>query len=220
MKKTRKALSVILSLLVVMGSLPVVYTTAADAVAYAADGEGSIDNPTHPVSAEGAFSYDDLYKLNIDVENTSYTFYQTRNDEYFTFTQILGLQQKNDVPTGGRTFNFVGVDHYAGATDATSVNDEGYGEGTDLMEVPSITDNATTDFLNTYYVSHTWSAVNSNASELSSAPLNVQLQGSVVDLTGCKNYSWQDKYVIKGHSASQSGEVNTCLLYTSPSPRD
>ncbi len=210
MKKTRKLLSIVLAVLVAFGSLPVVYTAAAEIAPFAADGEGTIDNPTHPISADGVFSYDDLYKLNIDVENTSYTFYQTMNDEYFTYTQILGLQQKNDVPINGRTFNFVGVEHYTGGTNATTTNSDGSAQGTDLMEVPAITNNTTNDFINKYYVpSHVWSAINSNASGLGSAPINVQLQGSVADVTGCKNYSWQDKYVIKGLSASEKGEVNT-----------
>ena len=210
MKKTRKLLSIVLSFLVVIGSLPVVYTAAADAVAYATGNEGTIDNPTHPVSADGVFSYDDLYKLNIDVENTSYTFYQTMNDEYFTYTQILGLQQRNDVPMSGRTFIFEGVNHYTGGTDATTTNSDGSAQGTDLMEVPAITANSTKEFLDNYYVpTHTWSAINDNASGLGSAPSNVQLQGSVADVSGCRNYSWSDTYVIKGHSASDSGEINT-----------
>ena len=210
MKKTRKLLSIVLSVLVVFASLPVVYTAAADAVTYAAGETGTIDNPTHPVSADGVFSYDDLYKLNIDVENTKYTFYQTMNDEYFTYTQILGLQQKNDVPLSGRTFKFVGVEHYTGGTNATTTNADGSAQGTDLMEVPAITTNTTTDFLNTYYVpTHTWAAINNNASGLGSAPSNVQLQGSVADLSGCRNYSWSDTYVIKGLPASEKGEVNT-----------
>ncbi len=210
MKKTRKVLSIALAILVVFASLPVVYTAATDAVTYAAGETGTIDNPTHPVSADGVFSYDDLYKLNIDVENTKYTFYQTMNDEYFTYTQILGLQQRNDVPISGRTFNFVGVEHYTGGTNATTTNADGSAQGTDLMEVPAITTNTTADFLNTYYVpTHTWAAINNNASELGSAPSNVQLAGSVADLSGCKNYSWSDTYVIKGLSASEKGEVNT-----------
>ena len=213
MKKTRKLLSIVLSVLVVFASLPVVYTAAADAVTYAAGETGTIDNPTHPVLADGVFSYDDLYKLNIDVENTKYTFYQTMNDEYFTYTQILGLQQKNDVPLSGRTFNFVGVEHYTGGTNATTTNADGSAQGTDLMEVPAITTNTTADFLDTYYVpTHTWAPINNNATndfQGKTEPTNVQLQGSAVDLTGCKNYSWSDTYVIKGLSASEKGEVNT-----------
>ncbi len=213
MKKTRKLLSIVLSVLVVFASLPVVYTAAADAVTYAAGETGTIDNPTHPVSADGVFSYDDLYKLNIDVENTKYTFYQTMNDEYFTYTQILGLQQRNDVPISGRTFNFVGVEHYTGGSNATTTNADGSAQGTDLMEVPAITTNTTTDFLNTYYVpTHTWAPINNNATndfQGKTEPTNVQLAGSVADLSGCKNYSWSDTYVIKGLSASEKGEVNT-----------
>ena len=213
MKKTRKLLSIVLSVLVVFASLPVVYTAAADAVTYAAGETGTIDNPTHPVSADGVFSYDDLYKLNIDVENTKYTFYQTMNDEYFTYTQILGLQQKNDVPLSGRTFNFVGVEHYTGGTNATTTNADGSAQGTDLMEVPAITTNTTTEFLDTYYVpTHTWAPINNNATndfQGKTEPTNVQLSGSAVDLSGCKNYSWSDTYVIKGLSASEKGEVNT-----------
>ncbi len=213
MKKTRKLLSIVLSVLVVFASFPVVYTAAADAVTYAAGETGTIDNPTHPVSADGVFSYDDLYKLNIDVENTKYTFYQTMNDEYFTYTQILGLQQRNDVPISGRTFKFVGVEHYTGGTNATTTNADGSAQGTDLMEVPAITTNTTADFLDTYYVpTHTWAPINNNATndfQGKTEPTNVQLAGSVADLSGCKNYSWSDTYVIKGLSASEKGEVNT-----------
>ena len=85
MKKTRKILSIVLAVLFAFSSMPVVYTgtAAADAVTYAAGGEGTIDNPTKPIEASGSINRTDLYKLNINSQSTHYTFYQTKNDEYF-----------------------------------------------------------------------------------------------------------------------------------------
>ena len=61
MKKTRKILSIVLAVLFVFSSMPVVYvnTAAADAVTYAAGGEGTIDNPTRPVEASGSINRTD-----------------------------------------------------------------------------------------------------------------------------------------------------------------
>ena len=148
MKNTRKILSFVLSVLVAFASLPVTYvaTGAEDAVPYAAAQTGTVDNPTEPIGASGSFSYRDLYKLNINIENTEYTFYQTRDDEYFTFTQNVGLQKKySDVDTSDIILIFEGISHYTGETGSTTVNENGVGQGTDLMEVPAVSTNNTAD---------------------------------------------------------------------------
>lgn len=212
MKRTRKILSFVLSVLVAFASMPTVYvSTAAEyAASYKATQTSTLDNPTEPVEASGTFSYDDLYKLNIDIENTNYTFYQTQDDEYFTFTQYIGLQKKYETDASDKTLTFEGVSHYTGSTDSTTVNESGVGQGTDLMEVPAITTNNTEDFLNKYYVpDNTWTAVNNNATAVGNVPENVILEGKTVDIAGCKKYNWSDKFIIKGLSASEGGEINT-----------
>ena len=216
MKNTRKILSFVLSVLVAFASLPVTYvaTGAEDVVPYAAAQTGTVDNPTEPVGASGSFSYSDLYKLNINIENTEYTFYQTRDDEYFTFTQNVGLQKKySDVDTSDIILIFEGVSHYTGETGSTTVNENGVGQGTDLMEVPAIAANNTADFLDRYYVPHnTWSAANNNASNLFATDGNNptgELEGKWTDVAGCKNYHLNDRFIIKGLNSSESGEINT-----------
>ena len=212
MKRTRKILSFVLSVLVAFASMPTVYvSTAAEyAASYKATQTSTLDNPTEPVEASGTFSYDDLYKLNIDIENTNYTFYQTQDDEYFTFTQYIGLQKKYETDASDKTLTFEGVSHYTGSTDSTTVNESGVGQGTDLMEVPAITTNNTEDFLNKYYFpDNTWTAVNNNATAVGNVPENVILEGKTVDIAGCKKYNWSDKFIIKGLSASEGGEINT-----------
>ncbi|MGN1317236.1 MAG: hypothetical protein ACI4VW_09295 [Acutalibacteraceae bacterium] len=218
MKKTRKILSFVLSVLVALGSLPVTYvaTAAEDEVLYAATQTGTAVNPTEPIGATGKFSSDDFdglntnYKMNINIENTSYTFYQTKDDEYFTFSQFIGLQKKHESDSSDKTLTFEGVSHYEGESSATTVDEKGIGTGTDLMEVPAITTNNTAEFLNKYCATdNVWTAVNSNATELGSEPSNVVLQGSTLDLSGCKVYIWEDTFLIKGLSDSETGEINT-----------
>ena len=84
MKRTRKLLSVVLSLLVAIGSMPMLYMVtgaAEDVSAFALDVEtGTLENPTRPVEASGVIEREDLYKLNINSQNTSYTFYQTKDN--------------------------------------------------------------------------------------------------------------------------------------------
>lgn len=212
MKTTRKFLSFMLAVLVAVAGMPAVYvsTAAENEASVTSVQTGTKENPTHPIEATGTFSYDDLYKLNIDIENTSYTFYQTQNEEYFTFTQILGLQQRRDSDTSSRTMIFEGVSHYTGATGSTSVDGNGVGQGTGVMEVPAITINNTASFFEKYCVDgNVWASVNENAAQLKETPENVTLAGSSADLTGCKNYSWSDKFVFKGMGSSESGEVKT-----------
>lgn len=97
MKKTRKILSIVLAVLFAFSSMPVVYTgtAAADAVTYALDETGTKENPTLPIKASGTFvqSESDVYHLNIDQEYLDFVYYQTKDDEYFKFSQILHLEK-------------------------------------------------------------------------------------------------------------------------------
>ncbi|MBE6796025.1 MAG: hypothetical protein E7533_05515, partial [Ruminococcaceae bacterium] len=81
MKKTRKVLSIVLSLLVAIGSLPLVYTGTAAA--------GTIDNPTLPVGESGEYSQSETNNLTFSQKSLNFTFYQTVDDEYFKFTQAV-----------------------------------------------------------------------------------------------------------------------------------
>ncbi len=212
MKKTRKLLSIVLAVLFVFSSMPVVYTNtaAADAVTYAAGGEGTIDNPTRPVEASGSINRTDLYKLNINSQSITYTFYQTRNDEYFTYGQTQGLQNYYETDVGSRTLTFESIGFYEGASGMDGATDpKEISAGFGRWETPLITNNPTSDFLSKYYVSSEWKATNSNAAGVGSKPENFVLQGAWTDIGGCRIYTWQNDVIFKGNSADIKGEINT-----------
>lgn len=81
MKKTRKLLSVVLSLLIAFASMPIVYTATA--------ASGTIDNPTLPVSENGEYSQSETNNLTFSQKSLNFTFYQTMDDEYFKFNQAI-----------------------------------------------------------------------------------------------------------------------------------
>ena len=212
MKKTRRVLSLILSVLVAVGSMPMLYMVtgaAEDVSAFALDVEtGTLENPTRPVEASGVIEREDLYKLNINSQNTSYTFYQTKDDEYFIFGQTQGLQNYYETSVSNRTLTFEGITYYEGASEMNGNTDPievsaGFGR----WEYPLITSNPTSEFLSKYYVSNTWTPTNGNAEGAGSFPF--VLDGSWADIGGCKVYTWQNETIFKGNSASESGEINT-----------
>ena len=213
MKKTRKILSIVLAILFAFSSMPVVYTgtAAADAVTYAVEETGTLENPTKPVEASGAINQTDLYKLNINSQSTSYTFYQTKNDEYFTFGQTQGLQHYYDgTSTGGRTMTFESIEFYVGGSGmGGSTEPKEISSGFGMWESPLITNNPTVEYLSKYHVSSAWSSTNSNAQGLKEKPENITLDGGMFDVRGCKVYTWNDQVVFHGHSASESGQLNT-----------
>ena len=193
MKKTRKILSIVLAVLFVFSSMPVVYvgTAAADAVAYAAGGEGTIENPTRPVYAEGSIEEEDICKLNLQSKNTKYVFYQTIDNEYFTFGQTQGLQQVYETLVLSRTLVFENISFYEGASGVNGQSGQveissGYG----MQEIPVITKNPTAEFLSKYYHSSTWSATNNHATAANQKPQNVELEYGIGNWGGNKPYTW------------------------------
>ena len=212
MKKTRKILSIVLAILFAFSSMPVTYisTAAADAVTYAAGGEGTLDNPTRPVEASGLINQTDLYKLNINSQSTIYTFYQTRNDEYFTYGQTQGLQNYYETDVGSRTLTFESISFYEGDSGMEGTTEpKEISPGFGRWETPIITKNPTSDFLNKYYVSSQWKATNGNADGVGSKPENFVLQGAWTDIGGCRLYTWQNDVIFKGNPADVTGEINT-----------
>ena len=212
MKKSRRILSLVLSVLVALGSFPVFYvatSAAEDISAYALDVEtGTLENPTRPVEASGVIEREDLYKLNINSQNTSYTFYQTKDDEYFIFGQTQGLQNYYETSVSNRKLTFEGITYYEGGSEMNGNTEPmevsaGFGR----WEYPLITSNPTSEFLSKYYVSNTWTPTNGNAEGAGSFPF--VLDGSWADIGGCKVYTWQNETIFKGNSASESGEINT-----------
>ncbi len=183
MKKTRKILSIVLAVLFAFSSMPVVYTgtAAADAVTYAMDETGTIDNPTLPIKASGTFVQEDSsdYHLNIDQEYLNFVFYQTKADEYFKFSQVLHLEK------------------YCGSLTASInvlVNNFDYD-----------VDQTTRDFFDKYKAETKLIAREGNASDVASFN-NWTLDGSYWD---CPDYNWEIISVFKGHSATENGEINT-----------
>ena len=218
MKKTRKILSIVLAVLFAFSSMPVVYTgtAAADAVTYAAGDEGTLDNPTRPVEASGVLEIKDLYKLNINSQSTSYTFYQTKDNEYFTYGQTQGLQHYYELTSvSDRTLTFESIGFYKGESGLTNpvldsdkniyVNDPDNSVGENVV----ITSNPTDKFISKYYVTSQWKPTNSNATEMGSEPKDFVLQGAWTDVGGCKVYTWQNDVIFHGHSEGEKGEINT-----------
>ena len=85
MKKTRRILSVVLSLVLAFASMPMVYTSVV--------ASGTISDPTTALEESNPYEYEDLYKLNLKHSNNDFFFYQTIDDEYFVIKQSLYLQQ-------------------------------------------------------------------------------------------------------------------------------
>ncbi len=212
MKKSRRILSIVLSILVAIGSMPMVYTAtaASDAVTFAATDKGTLDNPTRPVAASGVLEREDLYKMNINSQSTLYTFYQTMNDEYFTYGQTQGLQHYYETSVSSRTLTFESIGFYEGASEMNgSTEPIEVSAGFGRWESPLITNNPTTDFLANYFVSNKWKSTNGNADGIGSEPKNFVLAGAWTDIGGCKVYTWQNDVIFKGNSADVTGEINT-----------
>lgn len=210
MKKSRRVLSIVLSVVLAFASMPMAYTStvASGAVAYSTE-TGTIDNPTRPVKAEGVIEETDVYKMNFNSQNTSYTFYQTIDDEYFTFGQTQGVQHYNgDYSASSRTLTFESIEFYTGESGmggSTTAIEVATGSG--RWELPLITTNLTSEYLSKYHVSSTWSPSNSNAQGVGSVPF--VLQGASTDISGCRVYTFNNDIIFHGHSANESGEINT-----------
>ncbi len=219
MKKSRKVLSVILAIALAFASMPMVYTAAAETVAYSLD-SGTIDNPTTNVKKEGNIEREDLYKVNLSVIETTYHFYQRVDDEYFTFTQAVGFQQVNSGATD-RTLTFDSVSDYTGGTNLTDSSSDEAADGTQgYYENPAITENNTADFLKNSQATTEWIPINENAKSAVSgrtdlSPANFQIEGSTLDLSGCKVYTWHNKVVFKGSAAGESSVNGTHTYYRS-----
>ncbi len=220
MKKTKKLLSIVLAVLVALGTLPIIQVApvAADSVAttYAftyVGNTGTLEKPTKPVLAEGKYTRNDLYKMNVSIENTTYHFYQTVDNEYFSFTQSLGLQQVNS-GASDRYLDFGTITDYTGSSNVDG-NADGVSNGTHgYFEYPVIVNNNTAEFVSSSRVSEEWIATNENAKEAVSAntnkiPSDFRLEGSSIDLSGCKVYAWNNNVVFKGSDASETTETVT-----------
>ena len=196
MKKTRKVLSFVLSVLVAIGSLPLVYTGTAAA--------GTIDDPTKAMEESNPFEQEDLFKLNIEHSNNDFFFYQTVDDEYFVVKQSLSLQQYKVSLGSNRSLTVHGVKFYEGGSNiADSVDNAG------VVEEPTITDNKTAEFKSNYYVSDSWVSTHENSSGLDCTG-DVSLHASGYDLNGRhKNYTWDHNVIFKGNPAGVTGQINT-----------
>ncbi len=191
MKKTRKLLSIVLSVLIAFASMPMVYTAtvASDISAYAAAQKGTIDNPTDPVSESGEYSQHETNQLSYSQKSLNFTYYQTMNDEYFHLYQAAQMEK------------------YCGSmTASVSVTLGDYKFADDAM---------TSEFMKSYYESHAWVA-GTGASEAVAFPDGFELDGNY--WTGCEDYSWSLGVVFKGASADKTGTFTTGytqnLVYT------
>ena len=178
MKKTRKLLSIVLSLLVVMGSLPVVYTAAADAVNVAIGEEGTIENPTNPVSESGEYNQNEVNHLTAVHKSLNFTFYQTMDNQYFRFAQLVQMEK------------------YCGTWNSLTVYINGYNfNGNDPKTV---------DFFSNRAGEFLWTAGTTDSGR-TNFPNGFEAAGSIIS---CTDYSWSLDIIFKGMTADESGEMN------------
>ena len=205
MKKTRKILSIVLAVIFAFGSMPAVHisTGAADAVAYATEETGTLENPTRPVEASGNKTDPDAYKMLYEIYNLDYTFYQTQDDEYFNLTQVFNLKQYDD---GDVNLYLQTAGLYYGETEATQDGSYEISAGYGRIEYPRITTNPTTDFVNNYLVgSADFVAVNDSAANIQGAEKGLIIAGG----DNPPLYTWNLPITFKGRADSVSGEINT-----------
>ncbi len=196
MKKTRKVLSVVLSLLVAFGSMPIAFSvTAADAVTYATNDTGTIDNPTLPLVSTGGESDGDAYKVSYEVYDMNYTFYQTKNNEYFAISQYHNFQRTDGEDV---ELHFQDPFFYEGGAQATTNASTTYADGYGRKESPVITTNPTTSFINNYLVDG-WAFT----------PTNDKAKEFVGVINTDDAYSWTLNVTFKGNTGSAKGEINT-----------
>ncbi len=196
MKKTKKVLSVVLSFLVALASMPALYTATV--------ASGTVDNPTTALEESNPYKYDDLFKLNISHSNNNFFFYQTIDDEYFVAKQSLALQQYKVSLGSNRTLTFHGINFYEGGSNIAQSTDSA-----GIIEEPTIVNNPTSEFISKYRHSHSWvSTHNNSAGKDCTGDVNIEASGW--DLNGShKNYSWEHSVIFKGHSAGVTGQINT-----------
>ena len=196
MKRSRKPISFLLSVLIVLASMPVLFIQAT--------ASGALDNPTTAVAESNPFDHPDLFKLNFKHSNNNFCFYQTIDDEYFVVNQDLFLQQYTVSLGDNRTLIFHGINFYEGGSNLADHTDSAA-----VVEEPAITTNETSEFLSKYYVSDSWTSTHNNTQGLSPKG-DVSLQASGYDLNGKhKEYTWAHSVVFKGHSAETSGQIIT-----------
>ncbi len=218
MKKSRRALSLILSLLVAMGSMPIVYTAtgAADYRSVSDIEIGTAENPTKPVLQETSFSYSDMYKVNVSYSNINFHYYQKVDGEYFRLKQDFTFQQVYS-DASSRTTTFVGNSFYEGASQTTPTSDNpSLGSASNgnngIYEYSVITANTTKLFREKYLYSDTWTPTNDHAIEKTDgrtdkSPADFTMQGSTFDWGGCEPYTWNNAVVFKGADAGESFEA-------------
>ncbi len=183
MKKTRKALSLVLSFLIAFASMPMVYTAtvASDVSAYALREEGTIDNPTLPVSESGEYSQTEKDNLSFSQKSLKFAFYQTRDDQYFTFDQNVAAEKFCGLSNAGREVKL------------------------NLTFGLDLTDAATSSFVNNNAGTINW--VGNNEESASSAfPGAISMDGSYWG--GCTDYNWTSTVMFKGAPAGKTGEQN------------
>ena len=183
MKKSRKVLSLVLSFLIAFASMPMVYTAtvASDVSAYAVSDEGTIDNPTLPVSESGEYSQKEKDNLSFSQKSLNFAFYQTRDDQYFTFDQNVTAEK------------------FCGLSNATREVTLKLTFGLDLNDA------ATSSFVNNNAGTISW--VGNNEESASSAfPGEISMAGSYWG--GCTDYNWTSTVMFKGTSAGKIGHQN------------
>ena len=178
MKKSKRVLSFVLSLLVAFASMPVVYTTALDAEVFASGEEGTIENPTVPVSESGEYRQDEVNHLTAIHKSLNFTFYQTMDNQYFKLAQLVQMEK------------------YCGSINTVTVNINSYNfNGNDASTVA---------FFNEHAGEFLWTAGTTESGN-TNFPNSFEATGTII---GCTDYSWSLDVIFKGMTASESGEVN------------
>ena len=165
----KKFLSVLLAVVVVLGSIPFVFQGAANA-AYFSDGSKWVRTGS------------DYGKIKATLSNIDFKFMQTEDDQEFTFNQHLSLEKD----AGEAYAHFNSITLYKGGTNTdSSLKVEEYPE--------KITANGTQNMVDKMNLKYAWSASNDNARDVGVSGADIpshDLRGTVVDLSDCPDYQW------------------------------
>lgn len=165
----KRFLSVLLAVVVVLGSIPFVFQGTANA-AYFSDGSKWVRTGSNYGKIKATFS------------NIDFKFIQTEDNQEFTFNQHLSLEKD----AGEAYAHFNSITLYKGGTNTdSSLKVEEYPE--------KITVNGTQNMVDKMNLKYVWSASNDNARDVGVSGFDIpshDLRGTVVDLSDCPDYQW------------------------------
>lgn len=184
MKKTKKIFAAVLILSLLLCGIPYSVATALDATEGFHDGDVSYVRTAN-----------DLGWLNINLDYTEYQFIQTEDNQEFKFTQSVNFQKTSGLRYAKAQYFKL----YDG--------DLSVAPGAKFNQYPAtVTENPTSEFLNTYGAKFNYIATKKYSQEETGFPNGkFGFKGSIFDVAGCPNYSWDMEVTFNGQGTERGG---------------